>query len=58
MQKKNIVVIGARTLGLSIIKQLSNYNCEVLAIDKDMKKVEEADKYATHAIQVNTNQPE
>jgi len=58
MARKNIVVIGARTLGLSIIKQLANYDCEVLAIDKDMKKVEEADKYATQAIQVNTNQPE
>jgi len=58
MQKKHIVVLGARTLGLSIIKQLSNYNCEVLAIDKDMKRVEEADKYATHSIQVNTKEPE
>jgi len=44
MQKKNILVIGVKTLGMSLVKQLSNYNCEILAIDKDMKRVEEADK--------------
>lgn len=58
MQKKHILVIGVKILGMSLVKQLSNYNCEVLAIDKDMKRVEEADKYATHAVQVNTSQPE
>jgi len=53
MVKKNILVVGLKTFGMSIVKQLSQYNCEVLAIDKEMEKVEEADEYATHAIQVD-----
>ena len=53
MKKKNILVVGLKTFGMSIVKQLSQYNCEVLAIDKEMEKVEEADEYATHAIQVD-----
>ena len=53
MKKKNILVVGLKTFGMSIVKQLSEYNCEVLAIDKEMEKVEEADEYATHAIQVD-----
>lgn len=53
MVKKNILVVGLKTFGMSIVKQLSEYNCEVLAIDKEMERVEEADEYATHAIQVD-----
>lgn len=53
MKKKNILVVGLKTFGMSIIKQLSEYNCEVLAIDKEMEKVEEADEYATHALQLD-----
>ena len=53
MVKKNILVVGLKTFGMSIVKQLAQYNCEVLAIDKEMEKVEEADEYATHAIQVD-----
>lgn len=54
MAKKHILVLGLKTFGLSIVKQLSKYNCEVLAIDKDMNRVEEADEFATHALQVDT----
>lgn len=53
MVKKQIIVLGLKTFGMSIVKQLSKYNCEVLAIDKEMEKVEEAAEYATHAIQVD-----
>ena len=53
MLKKQVIVLGLKTFGMSIVKQLSKYNCEVLAIDKDMEKVEEASEYATHAIQVD-----
>ena len=53
MKKKNILVVGLKTFGMSIVKQLSEYNCDVLAIDKEMEKVEEADEYATHAIQID-----
>ena len=53
MNKKHILVLGLKTFGLSIVKQLSKYNCEVLAIDKSMDRVEEADNYATHALQID-----
>lgn len=53
MKKKQILVLGLKTFGMSIVKQLSKYNCEVLAIDKEMEKVEIADEYATHAIQLD-----
>jgi len=53
MVKKNILVVGLKTFGMSIVKQLSEYNCEILAIDKEMDKVEEADEYATHALQLD-----
>lgn len=51
--KKHILVVGLKTLGMSIVKQLSKYNCEVLAIDKEMEKVEDAAQYATEAIQLD-----
>ena len=53
MVKKHILVLGLKSFGLSIVKQLSKYNCEILAIDKSMERVEVADEYATHAVQVD-----
>ena len=53
MGKKHIVVFGLDSFGMSTIKQLSKYNCETLAIDKNMDRVELADEYATYAMQVN-----
>ena len=53
MVKKQILVLGLKTFGMSIVKQLSKYNCEVLAIDKEMERVEVAAEYATQAIQLD-----
>ena len=53
MAKKHILVLGLKTFGMSIVKQLSKYNCEVLALDKNMDRVEVADQYATEAIQID-----
>lgn len=53
MKRLNILVLGLKTFGRSIVKQLYEYNCEVLAIDKDMDRVEEVAEYATEAIQVD-----
>ena len=53
MNKKHIVVLGLDSFGMSAIKQLSKYNCETLAIDKNMDRVEQADEYATYAMQVD-----
>lgn len=53
MKKLNILVIGLNTFGQSIIKQLYEYNCDVLAVDKDIEKVEDVADYATEAIQLD-----
>lgn len=53
MKRLNILVLGLKTFGRSIVKQLYEYNCEVLAIDKDMDRVEEVAEYATEAAQVD-----
>ena len=54
MAKRHILVLGLKTFGMSIIKQLSKYNCEVLALDKSMDRVEEAYEFSTEAIQIDT----
>lgn len=53
MNKKHIVVLGLDNFGMSTIKQLSKYNCETLAIDKNLDRVEIADEFATHSMQLN-----
>ena len=53
MKKLNILVIGLNTFGQSVVKQLYEYNCDVLALDKDIEKVEEIVDYATEAIQLD-----
>ena len=53
MSKKHIVVLGLDNFGMSTIKQLSKYNCETLAIDQNIDRVEIADEYATHSMQLN-----
>ena len=53
MNKKHIVVLGLDNFGMSTIKQLSKYNCETLAIDKNLDRVEIANEYATHSMQLN-----
>lgn len=53
MNKKHIVVLGLDNFGMSTIKQLSKYNCETLAIDKNLDRVEIANEFATYAMQLN-----
>lgn len=53
MNKKHIVVFGLGDFGMSTIKQLSKYNCQTLAIDKNLDRVEIATEYATHSMQLN-----
>lgn len=53
MKKLNILVIGLNTFGQSVVKQLYEYNCDVLAIDRDIERVEEVVDYATEAIQLD-----
>lgn len=53
MAKLNILVLGLKTFGASIVKQLSSYNCDVLVIDKDMDRIEEVMEYATESVQLD-----
>lgn len=53
MKKLNILVMGLSSFGQSIVKQLYEYNCDVLAIDKDIDKVEDIVDFATEAIQLD-----
>ena len=55
MKKKleQIAIIGLGKFGMTVAKQLSNYNCDVLAIDSHENLVEEAVPFVTKAIQIN-----
>ena len=53
MIKNNFMVLGLGAFGMNIVKKLSEYDSEVLAIDKNMENVEIASKYATHAMQLD-----
>ncbi len=53
MEKKNFAVFGLGRFGGSLVKELYQLDLEVLAIDKDLDKVNEFSRYATHAIQAN-----
>ncbi len=53
MAKLNILVLGLKTFGVSVVKQLYEYNCDVLVIDKDMDRIEEVVDYVTEAMQLD-----
>ena len=53
MKKLNIIILGLKTFGQSIVKQLYKYNCDVLAIDKDIDRVEDVAEYVSEAIQMD-----
>ena len=50
---KQIAVIGLGRFGMQVVKDLKDYDCDVLAIDESESLVDEAAQYATKAIQVN-----
>ena len=51
--KKQILIIGLGKFGMSIAKELSEYDCEVLAVDENSELVDEVAKYVTHAARVD-----
>ena len=55
MKKKleQIAIIGLGKFGMTVAKSLSNYDCDVLAVDSDEALVEEAVPFVTKAIQIN-----
>ena len=50
---EQIAIIGLGKFGMTIAKQLSDFNCDVLAIDSDENLVEEAVPFVTKAVQIN-----
>lgn len=51
--KKQCIIIGLGRFGMTLAKQLSQSNMEVLAIDKDMHLVEKASNFVTKAISIS-----
>lgn len=51
--RKQIVIIGLGMFGMSVAKELSKYECDVMAIDKNSKLVDAVAPYVTHAATVN-----
>lgn len=49
--QQQFVVLGLGVFGSTVAKTLSEYNCEVLAIDKDIKCVDRVAEFVTQAIQ-------
>lgn len=50
MQSKQIVVLGLGVFGSTITKTLSQYGCEVVAVDKCPKCVQRVSEFATKAV--------
>ena len=51
--KKQCIIIGLGKFGMTLAKELSEGNMEVLAIDKDMHLVERASRFVAKAICLN-----
>ena len=50
---EQIAIIGLGKFGMTVAKGLSNYDCDVLAVDCEEALVEEAMPFVTKAIQIN-----
>jgi len=54
MKKKQFAVLGLGRFGGSLVKEFHDLGTEVLAVDKDIDKVNEMAQYSTAAVQANT----
>lgn len=52
-KKKQVVVIGLGIFGMNVIKELSKYDCDVMAIDERSSLVDEAAQYVQYVAKVN-----
>ena len=52
-EREQILVIGLGKFGMSVVKHLDKYDCDVMAIDTSSELVDEAAEYATHAAKVD-----
>ena len=55
---EQIAVLGLGRFGMACIKDLSKYDCDVLAIDESESLVEDAVPYVTRAVQINATDSE
>ncbi|MBR3841043.1 MAG: TrkA family potassium uptake protein [Erysipelotrichales bacterium] len=53
MGKRQFGVLGLGVFGSSVVKTLSEYDCEVLAVDSDLTCVERVVPYAMRAVQAD-----
>ncbi len=53
MKSSQYVILGLGIFGSTIVKTLSSFNCEVIAIDRDLGCVERVSDYATQAVQAD-----
>lgn len=57
MDSKQILIIGLGKFGMSLARELSKYDCEVMAIDSDSDLVDDAAEFVTHAARVDATDP-
>jgi trk system potassium uptake protein TrkA len=50
MKQKQYAVLGLGIFGSTIAKTLSEYNCEVIALDKEVTCVDRASEFVTQAV--------
>lgn len=54
MKNKQVAIIGLGRFGMSLLKELTRIGCDVLALDSDEIKVNEAADIATHSVQADS----
>ncbi|MBQ9314430.1 MAG: TrkA family potassium uptake protein [Clostridia bacterium] len=52
-ETQQILIIGLGRFGMSLAHALSNYDCEVMAIDNNSELVDDVSEYVTHAAKVD-----
>ena len=57
-EKEQILIIGLGKFGMSVAKELSKYDAEVMAVDESSELVDEASKFVTHAARVDAGDVE
>ncbi|MGL5540543.1 MAG: potassium channel family protein [Erysipelotrichaceae bacterium] len=58
LNNKQYAILGLGIFGSSVAKTLSEYHCEVLAIDQDIRNVERVSEFVTTAVQADITQKE
>lgn len=57
-KKSQVAVLGMGRFGTSLAQTLASMGCEVLAVDREIKKVESISNYVTHALQADVTDEE